>query len=88
MPTAYQAESWDAYTATANTLLNIDRGVPEVWGSTYDVRALIDATVKLRDGKKITDMDLPLIPRLALKEALKKIEGTDLEKFLKEYHAI
>ena len=34
------------------------------------------------------DMDLPLIPRLALKEALKKIEGTDLEKFLKEYHAI
>ena len=70
------------------TLLNIDRGVPEVWGSTYDVRALIDATVKLRDGKKITDMDLPLIPRLALKEALKKIEGTDLEKFLKEYNAI
>ena len=64
------------------------RGVPEVWGSTYDVRALIDATVKLRDGKKITDMDLPLIPRLALKEALKKIEGTDLEKFLKEYNAI
>ena len=66
----------------------VDRGVPEVWGSTYDVRALIDATVKLRDGKKITDMDLPLIPRLALKEALKKIEGTDLEKFLKEYNAI
>ena len=48
--------------------------MPEVWGSTYDVRALIDATVKLRDGKKITDMDLPLIPRLAMKEALKKIE--------------
>ena len=40
------------------------------------------------DGKKITDMDLPLIPRLAMKEALKKIEGTDLEKFLKEYNAI
>ena len=70
------------------TLLNIDRGVPEVWGSTYDVRALLDATVKLRDGKKITDMDLPLIPRLAMKEALKKIEGTDLEKILKEYNAI
>ena len=52
------------------------------------VRDLLDATVKLRDGKKITDMDLPLIPRLALKEALKKIEGTDLEKFLKEYNAI
>ena len=70
------------------TLLDIDRGVPEVWGSTYDVRCLIDATVKLRDGKKLTDMDLPFIQRVALKEVLKKIEGTDLEKFLKEYNAI
>lgn len=70
------------------TLLNIDRGVPEVWGSTYDLRSLIDATVKLRDGKKITDMDLPFIQKIALKEVLKKIEGTDVEKFLKEYHAI
>lgn len=62
--------------------------MPEVWGSTYDVRDLLNATVKLRDGKKITDMDLPLIPRLALKEVLKKVEGTDLEKLLKEYNAI
>lgn len=34
------------------TLLNVDRGVPEVWGSVYDVRDLLDATVKLRNGKK------------------------------------
>lgn len=33
-------------------------------------------------------MDLPFIQRVALKEVLKKIEGTDLEKFLKEYNAI
>ena len=26
------------------TLLNVDRGVPEVWGSTYDVRDLLNAT--------------------------------------------
>ena len=44
--------------------------------------------MKLRDGKKFTDMDLPLLPRLAMKEALKKIEGTDLEKLLKQYGAI
>ena len=31
------------------TLLNVDRGVPEVWCSTYDVRDLLNATVKLRD---------------------------------------
>ena len=70
------------------TLLNIDRGVPEVWGSTYDVRDLLNATVKLRDGKKITDMDLPLVQKLALKVVLEKIEHTDIEKLLKEYNLI
>ena len=70
------------------TLLDIDRGVPEVWGSTYDVRALLDAAVKLRDGRKLTDMELPLMGRIALKEALKKLEGTDLEKLLRRYNAI
>lgn len=70
------------------TLLKVDRGVPEVWGSVYDVRDLLNATVKLRDGKKITDMDLSLMERLALKEVLKKIQGTDIDKLLKEYHVI
>ena len=70
------------------TLLNIDRGVPEVWGSTYDVRDLLDATVKLRDGKKITEMDLGLKEKIVLHEALKKIAGTDIEKLLKEYNVI
>ena len=70
------------------TLLSIDRGVPEVWGSTYDIRDLLDATVKLRDGKKITDMELGLVEKLALKKILAKVEGTDIEKLLKEYHVI
>ena len=70
------------------TLLNVDRGVPEVWGSVYDIRCLLDATVKLRDGKKITDMEMPLVGKLALKEGLKKIEGTEVEKLLKEYNVI
>ena len=70
------------------TLLNIDRGVPEVWGSVYDVRDLLNATVKLRDGRKITDMELHLKEKLALREALKAIAGTDVEKLLKESHVI
>ena len=70
------------------TLLNVDRGVPEVWGSVYDVRALLDATVKLRDGKKATDLKMSLAEKLAVKKALEKIEGTDIEKLLKEYHVI
>ena len=70
------------------TLLNVDRGVPEVWGSVYDIRDLLNATVQLRDGRKLTDMDLGFKEKLVLKEALKKIEGTELEKLLKEYQVI
>lgn len=70
------------------TLFNVDRGVPEVWGSTYDVRDLLNATVALRDGKKITEMNLGLKEKLALKEVLKKIQDTDIEKLLKEYNVI
>ena len=70
------------------TLLNVDRGVPEVWGSVYDIRDLLDATVKLRDGKKVTDMEMNVVQKLALKEALKKLAGTEIEKLLKEYNVI
>ena len=70
------------------TLCDVDRGVPEVWGSVFDVRDLLMASVKLRDGKPITDMKLGLVERFALKEALKKIKGTDIEKVLREFEAI
>ena len=70
------------------SLLDIDRGVPEVWGSTYDVRDLVNASVALRDGRKITDMDLGVVEKLALKELLKKARGTDIEKLLAEHGAI
>ena len=70
------------------TLLNVDRGVPEVWGSTYDIRDLLNATVQLRDGKKITDLKLPFFEHIALNEILKKAAGTDIEKILKESGAI
>ena len=70
------------------TLLNVDRGVPEVWGSVYDIRALLDATVKLRDGKKATDMDLGFMKEIVVKKLLGKIKDTDIEKILKEYNVI
>ena len=70
------------------SLLDIDRSVPEVWGSTYDVRDLVNASVALRDGRKITDMDLGIVEKLALKELLKKVRGTDVEKLLAEHGAI
>ena len=70
------------------TLLNVDRGVPEVWGSVFDVRDLLNATVKLRDGKKATDMEMNMVERLAVKKALSKIKDTDIEKLLKAYKVI
>ena len=70
------------------TLLDVDRGVPEVWGSTYDVRDLLNATVKLRDGEALTQMKLGLKEKIAIKKALGFIENTDVEKLLKEYGVI
>jgi len=70
------------------TLLNIDRGVPEVWGSTYDIRELLKSTVEIRDGKGINELQLGFSEKIALKKVLKKVEGTDIDSLLKEYHLI
>ncbi|MEA4811073.1 MAG: oleate hydratase [Anaerolineaceae bacterium] len=70
------------------TLLDIQRGVPEVWASCYDVRALTKAMYSLSDGKKLTDIKLPLAENIARKKLLEKIEGTDIEVLLKEAHLI
>ena len=70
------------------TLLNVDRGVPEVWGSTYDVRDLLNATIKLRDGKPLTDMSSNFVTDAVFRAVLSRLEGTDIEKLLKRYHVI
>ena len=66
------------------TLLNVDRGVPEVWGSKYDVRELLRACYYALDKKPLTDAKLSLIEKEAMKIALKKVRGTDIELLLKE----
>lgn len=70
------------------TLLNIDRGVPEVFASCYDIRCLLDATSKMMDGKKLTELKLPWILKLVEKGGLKKISGTVAEDLLRDYHVI
>lgn len=69
-------------------LLDVDRGVPEVWGSTYDIRDLLDATIKLRDGRPLTELKLSLTERIASKIALEHLDNTDIAKLLKLYHVI
>ena len=66
------------------TLCDVDRGVPEVWGSVYDVRNLLTAVGKRRDGKPLSDMHLNLLEKLVLKKVGKKIQDTDIAKLLKE----
>jgi oleate hydratase len=70
------------------TLMNVDRGVPEVWGSIYDVRDLLKATISMRDGAPLTEMKLGFKEKIAVGKALDFIKGTDVEKLLKEYHVI
>ena len=65
------------------TLLDIDRGVPEVWGSKYDVRELLRACYYAIDKKPITDVKLSFAEKEALKVLLKKVKGTDVEILLK-----
>ena len=66
------------------TLLDIDRGVPEVWGSKYDVRELLRACYYAIDKKPITDVKLSFKERKLLNVVLKKARGTDIEILLKE----
>jgi oleate hydratase len=70
------------------TLLDIDRGVPEVFASCYDIRVLLDSTVKMMDGKKPGDKKLPFILNFVKKTGLKKISGTVIEDVLKRYNII
>lgn len=66
------------------TLLNVDRGVPEVWGSQYDIRELLRAAYYAVDKKKINELSLSFKEKMLLKTVLKNVKGTDLELLLRE----
>ncbi|MGL5018008.1 MAG: oleate hydratase, partial [Luteolibacter sp.] len=63
------------------TLLNIERGVPEVFNSTYDIRMLLSATGRLRDGEEIK-VPGPAFLRDLL---MKKLDQTQIGALLREY---
>ena len=66
------------------TLLNVDRGVPEVWGSKYDVRELLRACYYALDKKPLSEADTTFVEREALKVLLKKVHGTDVEQLIRD----
>lgn len=66
------------------TLLKVDRAVPEVWGSKYDVRKLLKACYYAVDKKSVDELPLTFAEKQAIKIVEKKIKGTDLEILFKE----
>ncbi|MFE5339448.1 oleate hydratase [Isoptericola sp. NPDC056578] len=68
----------------AYRLLDIERGVPEVFGSTYDVRTLLKATSRLRDGEEV---DLPG-PRFLRERLLRRLDGTQIGELLTDFGLI
>ena len=68
-------------------LLGVDRGVPEVWASMYDLRDLLDSSVKLMDGKSPLDMDFGVLNVLK-KPIIKAVKGTMIEDLLKEHNIL
>ena len=67
------------------TLLGVDRGVPEVFASCYDVRMLMNSASRLMDGKKLADIKVPFIVRQLEKKAVEKSRGTIIHELLEQY---
>ena len=66
------------------TLLGVERGIPEVFNSTYDIRTLLSATHRLRDGKAI---DLPG-PEFLQRRLIQKLDTTEIGVLLRENQLI
>ena len=62
----------------------MDRGVPEVFGSSFDARVLLKATYYLAGRKKLAEMKLPFFARLIEAAALHKTKGTYLAELLED----
>ncbi|WP_408930395.1 oleate hydratase [Corynebacterium sp. YSMAA5_1_F9] len=66
------------------TLMDLERGVPEVFNSTFDVRALLDATVQLRDGQALGSGRDTKAGRFMRKHFLDKLEDNEIGELLHE----
>ncbi len=66
------------------TLTNVERGVPEVFASCFDVRTLMRSSARLMDGKKLTDMKVPFLLKHLEKRLIEKSKKTILYEMLKQ----
>lgn len=71
------------------SLLNVDRGVPEVFNSIYDIRELMRAMYYMNDKQGLAEMDLALpVPKPVKKALLKKLEKTWLGELMRQEHLL
>ncbi|MCI0130198.1 MULTISPECIES: oleate hydratase [Enterococcaceae] len=69
-------------------LMDVDRGVPEVFASAFDIRTLLRATYYLTDKKTLPEIKVPWLMSKVEKHELKKIQGTFVEELLKDNHLL
>lgn len=65
-------------------LLGVERAVPEVFGSTYDVRSLLKAIHHIRDGKQFNTH----MPARLQHWLVHKLDQNEVGKIIQEYHLI
>ena len=71
------------------SLLNVDRCVPEVFNSIYDIRELMRAMYYMNDKQGLAEMDLSLpLPKPVKKALLKKLEKTWLGELMRQEHLL
>jgi oleate hydratase len=66
------------------TLLNIERGVPEPWGSRYDLRALLNAAIAMRDYEKVK-VPAQVEAFIRYVTGAENLEKTEIGELLRDY---
>ena len=69
-------------------LLDVDRGIPEVFDSSFDMRMILNAIYYLNDKKGLRDLPLTKVEKFGLEAFLKKIKGTYIEEILVDQHLL
>ena len=64
--------------------MNVDRAVPEVWCSQYDMLELLKACYYAVDKKSIDELPVTLKEKFGVDVLLKMIKNTDVEQLLKD----
>ncbi len=65
----------------AYRLLGVERGVPEVFNSTYDLRFLLETTARLRDGDEVELSD----PKFVGNRIIRRLDHTQIGQLLTDF---